>query len=245
MTRFRAASTHLAISAVVGAILFALFWFGWYPSPLFKAVGGYELFLMLLAIDVILGPLLTLVVFKSGKKSLKFDLAFIGLVQAAALFFGVWTLLAGRPVYVAALGIRFDVIQASQVAQSDLDFARKSLPLWGPEWVGFKEAADPKERERILFSGVSGGYDYGQLPQYHAPFESMRNKLLANALPISALRAKNPTQDAEITAWLASHGCDDRSAVFQGLKARSQDMAVILDAKTAAVVGIAPFKPWD
>ena len=245
MTRFRAASTHLAISAVVGAVLLALFWFVWYPSPLFKAVGGYELFLMLLAIDVILGPLLTLVVFKSGKKSLKFDLAFIGLVQAAALFFGVWTLLAGRPVYVAALGIRFDVIQASQVAQSDLDAARKSLPLWGPEWVGFKEAADLKERERILFSGVNGGYDYGQLPQYHAPLESMRSKLLANALPISALRAKNPTQDAEITAWLASYGRDDSSTVFQGLRARSQDMAVILDAKTAAVVGIAPFKPWD
>ena len=104
MTRFRAASTHLAISAVIGAILSALFWFVWYPSPLFKAVGGYELFLMLLVIDVILGPLLTLVVFKSGKKSLKFDLAVIALVQAAALSYGVWTLLIGRPVYVAAFG---------------------------------------------------------------------------------------------------------------------------------------------
>lgn len=243
MTRFRAASTHLAICAVVGAILLALFWFVWYPSPLFKAVGGYELFLMLLGIDVILGPLLTLVVFKAGKKSLKFDLAVIALVQVAALTYGVWSLLIGRPVYVAALGFRFDVVQAHQVAQSDLDAAGKALSWWGPEWVGFKEATDRKERERILFSGLAG-VDYGQLPQYHAPLDSMRDKLLADAKPIRALRATNPSQAAEITAWLSSYGRDDSSVVFQGLKARSQNMAMILDAKTAAVIGIAPFSPW-
>ena len=73
----------------------------------------------------------------------------------------------------------------------------------------------------------------------------MHDKLLANAKPISVLRSKNTARDADITTWLSSHGHDNNSAVFQGLKARSQDMAVILDAKTAAVVGIAPFKPWD
>ena len=52
-------------------------------------------------------------------------------------------------------------------------------------------------------------------------------------------------RDAEITAWLRDHGQTDRSMVFQGLKARAEDMAVILDAKTARVIGIAPFKPWD
>ena len=66
-----------------------------------------------------------------------------------------------------------------------------------------------------------------------------------NAKPIAELRKRNPAQDAEISAWLKAHGCADESVVFQGLKARSEDMAVVLDAKTGKVVGIAPFRPWD
>jgi hypothetical protein len=110
--------------------------------------------------------------------------------------------------------------------------------------VGIKKATDKAERERMMFSGLAGA-DYGHYPRYHAPIETMRDELLANAKPIAELRRLNKTNDPEITAWLAGRRHDDRTAVFQGLRARSQDMAVILDAKTAAVIGIAPFKPWD
>ena len=244
MSRYRAASLHLLLCVGVALILLSLFWFVWYPSPLFRAVGGLEIFLMLLGIDVVLGPLLTLVVFKTEKPSLKFDLGVIAAVQVAALAYGVFTLLTGRPVYVAALGHRFDLIQASELNDEQLKTSNTSLPWWGPKWVGIKEATDKKERERMMFSGLAGA-DYGHYPQYHAPLESMHDTLLANAKPISVLRSKNATRDAEITSWLSTRGYDNNSAVFQGLKARSQDMAVFLDAKTAAVVGIAPFKPWD
>lgn len=244
MTRFRAAAIHFAICASVGAILFALFWFVWYPSPLFKAVGGDEIFLMLLAVDVVLGPLLTLVVFKTDKKSLKFDLAVIGLVQVVALSYGVWTLLVGRPVYIAGLGAKFAVVQANEIEDVELKTAKKSLPWWGPQWVGTKQATDKAERERILFSAL-GGADYGHFPQHHVPLATMRDELLKEAKPMAELRKRNTAQGEALTAWLAQRGYTDQSAVFQGLRARNQDMAVVLDATTAAVVGIAPFKPWD
>ena len=199
--------------------------------------------MVLLAVDVTIGPLLTLVVFNPLKKSLKFDLAVIALLQAGALFYGVWTLFEGRPVYVAALGIRFDVIQASQVVESDLDAAKTSLPLWGPQWVGIREAADAKERARIFESALSG-VDYGQMPQYHAPIESMAKSLLNHAEPIADLRVRNPGRQDEVDKWLRSRGIKEEDVRFLGLKARAQDMAVIIDAKTARVVGVAPFTPW-
>ena len=242
MSRFRAAAIHLGLCAVVAFALLALFWFIWYPSPLFKAVGGFEIFLMLLAIDVTLGPLLTLVVFNVGKKALKFDLAMIGLIQVAALAYGVYTLLIGRPVYVASLGNRFAVIQANEVEEKELLAAKKSLPWLGPEWVGTKEATEKSERERVLFSGL-GGAGYGNFPQHHAPLESMREEILRNAAPMSLLRKRNPKQSAEITAWLSQRGYSDDTVVYQALIARAQYMSVILDAKTAKVIGIAPFKP--
>lgn len=245
MSRLRAASIHLFICAVVGAVLLALFWFVWYPAPLFRAVGGLDIFLMLLGIDVTLGPLLTLIVFKPGKKTLKFDLAVIALLQVTALTYGVYTLLIARPVYVAGLGHRFDVIHANDVSDASLKLANRSLPWTGPLWTGIKPPSDPKEREKVLFSSVDGGGDYGSLPQYHAPLESMRAELLQRAQPVSELKRLNSNSAAAIDEWLAARGYSDKTAVFQGLAARSQDMAVVLDAKTAAVVGIAPFKPWE
>ena len=244
MSRFRAASIHLGLCVFAAIVLLALFWFVWYPAPLFLAVGGLEIFLILLGIDVTLGPLLTLVVFKTGKKTLKFDLAVIGLLQVLALVYGVYTLLIGRPVYVASLGDRFAVIQANEIEEKELAAAQKSLPWYGPEWVGTKVAADKKERERVMFSGLAGA-GYGNFPQYHAPLATMREEILKNAKSITVLRKLNARQDSEITAWLRDHDQTDDSVIFQGLKARAEDMAVIMDAKTAKVIGIAPFKPWD
>lgn len=244
MTRLRATAVHLALSVSVGVTLLGLFLFVWYPVPLFRAVGGQTIFLMLLGIDVALGPLLTFVVFRPGKSFLRFDLAVVALLQLSALVYGVHVLLLGRPVYIAALGHRFDVVQASDVAEGDLMAAHKSLPIWGPEWVGTKLAEDNQERERILF-GAIGGADYGSYPQHHQPLGNMRAEIVRNSLPIANLSKFNPGGADDIRSWLKEHGRNELNTVFQGLKARSEDMTVMIDKKTGDVIGIAPFKPWD
>ncbi len=234
----------MAISAAVGAALLAVFWFIWYPAPLFRAVGGHTIFLLLLAVDVALGPVMTLIVFRPTKKSLRFDLSAVALIQLFALVYGVGVLFSGRPVYIAALGHRFDVVQASDVAAADLLAASARLPLWGPQWVGTKSAEDNQERERILFSAV-GGVDYGSYPQHHQPLSNMRAEIVRNSLPIANLSKFNPGGADDIRSWLKEHGRNELNTVFQGLKARSEDMTVMIDKKTGDVIGIAPFKPWD
>ena len=244
MRRVRAVAIHFGICLIVGAVLFTLFWQIWYPVPLFKAVGGLEIFLMLLTIDVVLGPLLTFIVYKEDGWRLRFDLAVIGIVQLSAMLYGAHTLFQGRPVYVAALGKRFEVVSAAEVRQQELDTAHQTLPLWGPKWVGIKTAEDRQERERVLFSALAGS-DYGHFPQHHIPLEEMRAEILQNSKPISVLRKLNPGADNDVTTWLADRGYSDSTAVFQGLRARTQEMAVVLDSKSAKVVGVAPFKPWE
>lgn len=242
--RVRAFLLHLAISIGIVAAVGAIFWFVLYPAPLFRAVGGLEIFLIVLAVDVTLGPFLTLLVYRKGKKGLIYDLAAIALVQAAALTYGIVTLYAGRPVFVAALGHRFDVIQASEVNADDIRASGRSLPRFGPMWVGIRPPDSAKERSDMLFSSLAGA-DYGHKPQYHADLAVMRSELLKGAKPIADLRTRNATWEGEISAWLAARGRTDDSVRYVGLKARAEDMAVIIDAKTAEVIGIAPFKPWD
>ncbi len=246
MTRVRAALIHLMISAAIGGILLALLLFVWYPSPLLSATGGVDLFVLLLAIDVTLGPLLTLIVFNPAKKSLKFDLVVIAALQLAALVYGVSMLLAGRPVYLASIGNQFDVVHANDVEDIDMNAAGMTTrPLWGPIWTGTRKPTDAIGQERLSFAMVDGGL--AVLPQYYQPLENMRDEILKNAQPIADLKKFNPGEEAAIDRWIEKRGMGPDKVVFQRLKAREKDMAVILDAKTAKVIGIAPFTPnkWE
>ena len=242
MSRFRASGFHFVISLLVGLVLLALSWFMWYPAPMLMAIGGHEIFLLVVGIDVVLGPLLTLVVFKSGKKTLKFDLAVIALLQIAALVYGVSTLLEARPAYVAALGDKFQVIQATEVTDANLAKAKTSLPWWGPHWVGTKAPTDRYDIDAVNDVATVGG-GRGHFPQLHVPYDSMAKELIQRAQPIAALKKINSAQAAEIDAWLAKHGYTEQTAKFQPIKISASEFVVMIDAKTAAVIGIAPFKP--
>ena len=73
MSRIKAFLIHLGISAVIFFILLYLIIFHWYPGFLFTADGGWQGVRIIAAVDLVLGPLLTLVVYKAGKPSLKME----------------------------------------------------------------------------------------------------------------------------------------------------------------------------
>lgn len=242
MTRFVASGIHLLISLSIGLALLVLLLLVWYPAPMLEAIGGYEIFFLIIGIDVIVGPLLTLIVFKAGKPSLKFDLLVISFLQVAALAYGVDSLLGARPAYVAALGDKFQVVQAPEVTTTNLEKAKTSVPLWGPLWVGTK-APESRQDIDVVQDLTQFGGGRGHLPQLHIPYESMAKDVLAKSLPISTLIAANTGKADEIRAWLKGRNHDENSAKYQPIKISASEFAVILDGKSGAVVGIAPFKP--
>ena len=77
---------HLTLSLVFSIILLGLLLNFWYQMPLAKAVGVTSIILILFFIDITLGPLLGLLVYKEHKKSLKFDLSIIIIIQIFAYF---------------------------------------------------------------------------------------------------------------------------------------------------------------
>ena len=62
----------------------------WYPDFFFLTDGGWQGLRLLLGVDLVLGPLLTLIVYRNGKPGLRMDLTMIGIVQASCLAAGVW-----------------------------------------------------------------------------------------------------------------------------------------------------------
>src|SRR5919108_4111834 len=115
LTRWRAAAAHLAISAGIAAAVLGLMLVFWYPPPLFQAMGGIGLALILVGVDVVMGPALTLVVFKSGKPGLKFDLAAIAICQLAALAYGCHIISLARPAYIVFVKDQFQVAMVTEL----------------------------------------------------------------------------------------------------------------------------------
>ena len=239
MNRFYATGYHFIISMLIGVILLGMCWYIWYPAPMLMAIGGHEIFMLVIGIDVVLGPLLTLIVFKSGKKSLKLDLFVIGVLQVSAMIYGVSTLLEARPVYIAALGDKFQVVQASELTNANLAKAKTSLPWWGPILVGTKAPIVRAEIDALNDVNTVGG-GRGHFPHLHISYENMSSEILSKANDISVLKKNNPNKVKEIQTWLDEHGVKDTSVKFQSIKIQASVFPIIIDATSAKIIGIIP-----
>jgi hypothetical protein len=246
--RIRAGLIHLASSATVALIVFLLIYFLWYPAPLFELAGGRTLLLIIAGVDVCLGPMCTLVVFKRGKKGLVFDLAVIVFVQLTALTYGVWVMFEARPVYIVFVKDRYELVRANGFPEGELAKAHAkgydSLSWTGPRLVGAVIPKDPDEQFRVMMSGF-GGVDLQYYPQHYVPYDQVRAAAKEKALPIATLRQRNPKRTAEIDAELRALGRKDDDVRFLPLRTDKNELAMLVDAKTAEPLRILAVNPWE
>lgn len=150
-TRWGAFGIHLAISAVIFLALAALIVIAWYPGFLFRTDGGWQGIRLIAGIDLVLGPLLTLIVYDRAKKSLPFDLAVIGFVQASALAIGCWLVYNERPIAVVFADNKFSTLSKNSFAFNGIDPSTIDLIRSGdkPVWI-FAPKAPPMPGETEL-----------------------------------------------------------------------------------------------
>ncbi|MGH8182191.1 MAG: TfpX/TfpZ family type IV pilin accessory protein [Rhodanobacteraceae bacterium] len=248
VSRWQAAGIHLCISAVVAAIASSLLLGVWYPPPYFHADGAGKLLALVVGVDVSIGPLLTLLVFKAGKRGLKFDLAVIVILQAIALVYGFHVLVGSRPVFMVAAVDRFVVVSANNIAAADLAKAERRewrhLSWSGPVLVGAALPSNEKQREALMFSTLQGGKDIQDLPHYYVPYPSVARQILKHAHPVAMLRSMHPAASGEITGWLRSRHLSDRQVVWVPLQARKWDMVMMMSANDGQPIGPIPLDPW-
>lgn len=245
--RIRAALIHLALSAAVALAVFLPIYFYWYPDVLFEGAGGRDLFLLIVGVDVTLGPLITLIIFKPGKKGLLFDLIVIGLMQTAALAFGVYTLFESRPVHIAFATDRFEVVRANGFPAGEVEKARAkgyAGPPWtGPTLVGTKLPTDPDEQFNVMISGF-GGVDVQYYPRYYVPYAEVRPQVVKMARPLEVLRKRNPERVGEIAQVLTAIGRKEDDVKFVPMRAGKYDLTVFVDAKSGEILKITSLYPW-
>ena len=231
--RLKASGIHFAISLVVALLAAMLVFVLWYPYPYRELSGGRELFLLVVGVDVVCGPLLTLVLFNTAKPRTELwrDLGLVALIQLGALGYGLGTVWEARPLFLVQEIDRFKVIAAPVLN----DAAVAALPpalrprLWsGPLTVAIREPKDAQERDKVLFESVQGGRDFAERPEFYLPYEGTAAlKSLQRAKPLSVFLQKQPSQQIAAQALAADKKGEIAQWLYLPVVARQSWVAVL------------------
>lgn len=247
LTRHRAALIHLGLSAaIVGVALTAALAF-WYPGAWFASMGGSDLMLILAGVDIVVGPTLTWIVYRAGKWGMKFDIAVIAGLQAAAFLYGMHVLFVARPAFMVLVVDQFRAVTAVELdsralEQSPVPEFRNPPLAGGPRTVGTELPTDQGARSDLTLLIMATGLDLHQLPSYWRAYSGA--EALGKARPLDELRAIDPANSPAIDAFLADRGRGADSLRFLPLRTRNKDMTTLVDAGNGAVVGIIDARPW-
>ena len=133
--RVKAFSVHFFFSALAFFIVLYFILLPWYPKPHFSVNGGWQGVRIMLFVYLILGPFLTLILFRPLKsfKALAFDLTCIIILQISAFTWGVYAVHSQRPVGMSLYnGIIYPILEQDLKVQAkspaDLKLLDDSLP---------------------------------------------------------------------------------------------------------------------
>jgi len=219
--KFVATGIHFLVTLGFAACAAALIFLVWYPDPFETMIGGTEMFLLVVGCDLVLSPLISLVIYdrRKSRRALITDYSIVGVVQIAALVYGVHTLAAARPVYVAFNHDRIEIVSALDISDEELAAAKNpvygSLPLTGPRFISIKVPA--AEQQDALLQSVTGNHEHLR-PRFYAPYEAQLDQIRVRAKSLEELEKRHPesktvlqaasaklTVPAERVRWLPVH----------------------------------------
>lgn len=236
-SRWMLCGWHFLVSTGVLALAAALIFLVWYPPPFASLAGGLKLFGVLALVDLVLGPLGTLVVSSPRKRVTEWrrDVAVIVLLQLAAMSYGLWAVYQARPVYLVFEIDRFRVVQAVDVPVELLDKAPahlRQLPATGPRLVAVRPFQDMQEKTDVTLAALQG-LNIGSRPDLWMDYAPAVPNVLAAAKPLETLFALAPGNRGAVLAALRQVGRSASELVYLPLVSRSTFWTVVLDAKTA------------
>lgn len=245
--KFRAFGIHFATTLVVAALAASLIFFVWYPPPYATMVGGLKLFVLITGIDLALGPLLSLVVYdrRKSRRALVFDYTVIAILQVGALAYGVYSVSQNRPIFVAFVKDRLEVIAAGEIAAQDWREAAGtdySSPSWrGPVLVGTYVSRE--DRNDALDGGLLGR-DVGVRPKFYVGYGRLTKAIKRKIKPLATLERRHRDATPLIADALQELGRPAEDFGWVPVKHTHGFWTALIDRETGYPVKYLPIDPY-
>ena len=231
-----------ALTLVLGTLYFGWYrWPGWYLSSVLHVVG------ILVLVDVVLGPTLTLIVANPRKprRSLARDIAMIVTVQLAALVYGTATLWSGRPLYYTFSVNSLECVQASDIDKSEISLALRQNPSLAPHWYSLPRWVwaplpdNPDEAMHIVTDATFGsGTDVIDMPRYFKPWEQGLPKLRDQLKQLEDMKYFSKPQKQTLRVRMSERGLPVNERNTMIMWGGSRGLLAVFDPATLLIVAI-------
>ncbi|MEM7294375.1 MAG: hypothetical protein AAF420_13425 [Pseudomonadota bacterium] len=227
ISKLRAFTIHLSISLVIFVVLSWFLLFRWFPGELFHIDGGWQGMRIIAAVDLVLGPMLTLIFYKPGKPKVVFDLSMIAAVQVIALVYGVWSAHAQSTVALAFVEGRFVTVANAALKAGDAEMQALDLPIQSLDdvdqhlpaqiWV----VAPSQDSLNLYYNEVLSG-----MPELHERSRRFRklseniDKILPYEVTLASLKNQSPAQHDATVTYFSEHAVSAQTHRIFKLKAR-------------------------
>lgn len=240
MNRVQAALTHLGISVLLLLMTLFVIFFYWYPGNSFVVEGGLKGLILVSLVDLVIGPGLTLVVFKANKPKLKLDLSIIALCQLSAMSYGLYSLHQNRPVLAVWYQQQIVFLTEAQTdfAQVSHPFPPKQAQLGLPlMWLPSPESYEARKAFRLEAARIGNGkspvHVFGQR------FLSLPHPKLTmpEGLDLATWIMDKPEQQAIFNHFKQSYSAEQLNRlVYYPIRGRFDEITAVMDKTTQQVL---------
>lgn len=241
--RFKALLLHGLFSVFLLVIALYLVYGVWYPRPLAAAMGVGSLYVLMLAIDLILGPLLTFIVYKADKKKLFIDMIVIVSVQLFAYAGGLYVMHQGKPAWLIFVKDDIELVSPININERyKQDLAEQfKIPFYKqPMWIVADYGNEPKRRQKLIDDEMFEGISIVVRPETYRTIDTKTTEIVNKLKPISTLNQFN-------TAGALKEELSDLKEDVKGwlpVKAPEKDMVALFDANGKPIT-IVDLRPWN
>ena len=237
---------HLALSLLVFSSLVAIMALYWFPGKLFFLDGGWQGLKLVAMIDLVLGPALTLILYKPGKRGLMLDMTLIAVIQVAALAYGFYTTHQQRTVALVYAERGFNTISAKDNIEANEQLRKLAIepkPLPATSLLNVPLLLTPEPAEggygqfiEDIFNGYPGPQRRSDL---YVPIAQNHDAIKQDALSQDYLEKQGILNDVEKS--LAKRSKTLKQIEIYPFKARYADGVVLFDPIEKHIIDYLPF----
>ena len=243
--RLKAFSLHLLSSATVLTLILGSLYFGWYRWPGWHLTDVTTVVLVMVCVDVVLGPTLTFIIAnqKKSRRELARDIGIIVVVQLCALIYGSVSLWNGRPLYYAFSESVLQLVQAYDIDAKDAEIGRRQNPGLAPHWYSLPRwiwaplPQNPEESRKIIVSAITGGDDVISMPKYFKPWEDGLPSLRGKLKKVDDVAYFAKSEKKKLKERMKAAGLPDDQLNTMPLTGRGHPLLAVFDPVTLRMIG--------
>jgi len=230
---------HLTLSLLIFSTLVLMMALYWYPGDLFFIDGGWQGLKLVAMVDLVLGPALTLILYKPGKPKLVVDMSLIAALQIGALAYGFYATHQQRTVAIVYSEQSFSTLsaQANKEANEELrklNAEPQPLPRVSLLKLPMLLTPEPENLGEHLQEILNGYPGPNERSDKFVPITAHHDSMQGGILSRAELDQAGASD--EISQALDKLSLDESEVEFYKFKARYANGIAIFDPTTMRIV---------